>query len=119
MPAARVLSDQMMSYWSQFAYTGDPGGGRSGDQPQWKSWGADRGQFIVFDTPSDGGLHFSDATLTRPTVLAQIAVDDRFESVEERCEIYADFVRFGRQLSKDDYAAIDDGLCKTFPIEED
>jgi para-nitrobenzyl esterase len=111
LPGARVLSDQMMSYWGQFAYTGDPGRGRSGKQPEWKSWGSKTGQFLVFDTEADGGVRLSNETLTRTKVLAQIANDDRFEAIEERCEIYADLVRFGRQLTRDEYETIEGGLC--------
>jgi para-nitrobenzyl esterase len=112
LAAARLLSDQMTSYWGQFAYTGNPGRGRSGDHPEWKSWGADSGQFLVFDTEADGGLRLSNASLTRDRVLDQIAKDDRFETADERCEIYADFVRFGRRLTQDEYETIANGLCK-------
>jgi len=112
LPGARVLSDQMMSYWGQFAHTGDPARGRSGNQPEWKSWGTGAGQFLVLDTEADGGVRLSNATLTRARVLAQISNDDRFESMAERCEIYGDFVRFGRQLTQDQYDTIEGGRCR-------
>jgi para-nitrobenzyl esterase len=112
LPGARQLSDQMMSYWGQFAYTGDPGRGRSGEQPEWKSWGAGDGQFLVFDSEADGGVRLSNETLTRSKVLAQIASEDRIEVDEERCEIYGDLVRFGRHLTQDEYDTINGGLCK-------
>ncbi len=115
-PGARILSDQMMSYWGQFAHTGDPGRGRGGDQTEWKSWGSAPGQYLVLDTEADGGIRLSRETLTRDHVLAAIAKDDRFESTEERCEIYGDFVRFGRQLTQHEYESIDDGMCSDFPI---
>ncbi len=116
-PAARILSDQMRSYWTQFARTGDPGRGRSGTQPEWKSWGAGAGQFLIFDTEADGGVRLSDETLTRASVLAQIANDDRFETVAERCEIYRDLVRFGRRVTPEEYETITGGLCGEPPVE--
>ena len=112
LPAARVLSDQMMSYWAQFAYTGDPGRGRSGDLPEWQSWGPEPGQFLIFDTESDGGLRLSNETLSNAIVLEQMLNDDRFESATERCEIYFDFVRYGRQLTSAEYETIEGGICK-------
>jgi para-nitrobenzyl esterase len=112
LPGARLLSDQMMSYWGHFAYTGDPGRGRSGDQPEWKSWGPDEGHFLVFDTETGGGIRLSNATLTRAKVLAQIANDDRFETADERCEIYGELVRFGRRLTQNEYETVENGLCK-------
>ena len=117
LPGARILSDQMMSYWGQFAHVGDPGRGRSGDQVEWKSWGANAGQFIVFDTEADGGVHVSTDTLTSAAVLTGIANDARFENSEERCEIYWDFVRFGDRLSQDEYESIEGGLCKGVSVE--
>jgi para-nitrobenzyl esterase len=118
-PAARKLSDQMMSYWGQFAYTGDPGRGRSGTLPQWESWGSSGGQFLVFDSEAGGGLHLSDETLTETQIVAQVATDDRFESAEERCEIYADFVQFSRRLTIEEYERINDGICRGRPIGGD
>lgn len=112
LPAARVLSDQMMSYWGQFAHTGDPGRGRSGDLPEWKSWGPGTGQFLILDTEADGGLHLSTETVTRSKVLAQMLNDDRFEGAEERCEIYFDLMRFGGNLSLEEYESIENGICK-------
>ena len=112
MPAARKLSDQMMSYWGQFADTGVPGRGRSGEQLEWKSWGADPGQFILFDTEADGGLRLSNETLTRDKVLSQIANDDRFESADEKCELYLGLVRYSGQLTQAQYESIEGGICK-------
>ena len=37
-PAGKKLSDQMQSYWAEFAYTGNPGTGREGDLPEWNAW---------------------------------------------------------------------------------
>lgn len=41
-----------------------------------------------------------------------MASDERFEKAEERCEIYADLVRFSRALTQDEYEAIEGGICQ-------
>jgi para-nitrobenzyl esterase len=115
-PGARILADQMMSYWGEFARTGNPGRGQSGVLPEWKSWGSDGGQFLVFDTEIDGGVRLSGETLTESLVYEQIAKDERFEDPIERCEIYADQVRFSRRLTMAEYEAIENGLCKSVEI---
>jgi para-nitrobenzyl esterase len=112
LPAARLLSDQVMSYWGEFAYHGDPGRGRSGEQPEWKSWGTNDGAFLVFDSEGDGGVRLSNEVLTRSKVLSQIGSDDRFEIDAERCEVYANLVQFGQHLTQEEYETIDGGICK-------
>jgi para-nitrobenzyl esterase len=56
-----ALSDAMMSYWTRFAYTGDPGRGRKGELPAWTAWSAEPGgdTFVVLDTPAGGGPRMS------------------------------------------------------------
>ncbi|MBV9384026.1 MAG: carboxylesterase family protein, partial [Streptosporangiaceae bacterium] len=44
-PAQLALSDQMIGYWTRFAATGDPNGGRAREAPYWPRFGH-RGQRI-------------------------------------------------------------------------
>jgi para-nitrobenzyl esterase len=37
LDSVKQLSEAMMSYWAEFAYTGDPGMGRKGDLPLWEA----------------------------------------------------------------------------------
>jgi para-nitrobenzyl esterase len=121
----RVLSNQMMSYWSQFAYSGNPGRGRSGDLPLWSSW-SDASQsegdtFIVFDSQDGGGVRMSkQAPLVIDEVLAEIAADPRIAGhVHDRCEIYYSIATRSTDMSEADYDAIEDGLCATeYPLAE-
>ena len=86
-----------MSYWSQFAYTGDPESGRERKLPRWYPWSDSPdapGKFLVLDTEAGGGLRMSHDSVTQKGIIAQLARDDRFESWAERCAIYADFVRW-------------------------
>jgi para-nitrobenzyl esterase len=112
------LSAAMRAYWGRFAHTGDPGRGRAGDLPAWQPWSPDAGPtFLVLDTPADGGIRMEDTALTQTEVLDRVAADPRFESAEERCAVYADYVRFGGALTARAYERIDDGACEAYPLE--
>jgi para-nitrobenzyl esterase len=109
-----------MSYWAQFAYTGDPGRGRSGTLEAWKAWDSSSPsapKFMVLDTHEGGGIRMSAETVDTPTLLAQIATDDRFESPRERCNLYYQLARRGRTISEEEYATVGDGACRDFPFE--
>jgi len=82
------LSAQIMSYWAQFAYTGDPGRGRSGVLPRWSAWdesSPEAPRFMILDTRSDGGVRASSEVLTSAGVAAQLAADPRYADAKERC----------------------------------
>jgi len=106
-----ALSRSMMSYWSQFAYTGDPGTGREGNLVRWEPWDARGGSFLILDTDDDGGTHMSGDTVTRASVLADVARDPRLETPAERCEVYREMVRGGSVLSAAEYAQQEGGAC--------
>jgi para-nitrobenzyl esterase len=90
--ARRALSAAMISYWTEFAQDGDPGGGRDGTLPRWTAWdnsGPTSEKFIVFDTDADGGIRMSPDNLTRERVVAQLSADPRFKDADEKCELVA------------------------------
>lgn len=124
LDANRRLSRSMMSYWAEFAYSGNPGRGRKGDQPLWKSWSDSSRQvdkFIIFDSEAGGGVRMSrEGALTREKVIAQVAADERLKEYRrDRCEIYYMFTTWGRGMTDAEYAAIEDGGCAAeYPIEE-
>ena len=100
------LSDQMTSYWTEFARSGDPGSGRDGSLPAWTSWDDSRptaGRFLVLDTERDGGLRMSADSLTKDRILAQIAGDPRFANEAERCAQLEDLSRRRDQLDEADF----------------
>ncbi len=52
------ISAAMMSYWGQFAHTGDPGAGRPGELPRWRPWDESKRK-IIFNNDgvaTEGGL---------------------------------------------------------------
>ncbi|MCP3983844.1 MAG: carboxylesterase family protein [bacterium] len=84
----KQLSERMMSYWAQFAATGDPGRGRNGDLPTWTRWSEshpDTARLQVLDSEADGGLRMTADSVTRESLLDAIFADARFPSDAERC----------------------------------
>jgi para-nitrobenzyl esterase len=89
-----ALSDVMSSYWTQFAYTGDPGRGRDETLPRWSAWDPSEGgpKFVVFDTAADGGVRMQNQPLTKEALLAKLASDSRLDDAL-RCELFAEYVK--------------------------
>jgi para-nitrobenzyl esterase len=116
-PAAEDLSRKMMSYWSEFAHSGDPGRGRAGDLPRWPAWDAsapDAPRFMILDTEAGGGLRPSSDAVTLESVIERAEADPRFRDQHERCELYRLLVRWGRTLTPEQYAA---GNCRDHPLD--
>jgi para-nitrobenzyl esterase len=102
------LSDQMRSYWAQFAYAGDPGRGRSGVLPEWTAWDdsrADAPRLMLFDTASDGGVRASSEVLTSAGLAAQLAADPRYADAAERCRMLAELQAWREAFSPADLQA--------------
>jgi para-nitrobenzyl esterase len=86
--AAKKLSESMMSYWSEFAYGGNPNKGRNDDQLKWNAWGNDEKEdkFIILDTPSDGGLRMDSQASSYSSLVEKLLLDPRIPNDEMRCE---------------------------------
>jgi len=97
-----ALSDTVMSYWSQFAATGDPGRGRHGELPEWQSWaeGGETGNLMVLDTPDDGGARLVRQPITVETVLDRLGGDARLDGDEDRCTIVSKTVELYQHLAE-------------------
>ncbi|HKC52717.1 MAG TPA: carboxylesterase family protein [Myxococcota bacterium] len=93
-PGREELSDAMSSYWTQFAYTGDPGRGRDGTLQQWHAWDPGEGgpKFVVLDTAAGGGVRMIDQPLTKAALLAKLASDSRMDEAF-RCGLFAEYVK--------------------------
>ena len=87
-PGKEALSDSMMSYWTQFAISGDPGSGRDGNEVAWLSWGSDGMRSILLDTLEDQGIRMSPDEVTRDSIKAAIAGDPEITDQRERCRLY-------------------------------
>jgi para-nitrobenzyl esterase len=87
-PGRDALSDSMMSYWAQFAVSGDPGTGRDGREVPWLAWGTDGHRSIILDTEADGGIRMTDEEVTLASIKAELAADPGITDPEERCRLY-------------------------------
>lgn len=104
-PSRDKLSQAMMSYWTNFAYNGNPGKGRNGDLPEWQAWemGEDKPKMIILDSDSDGGIRMSNDTVTEQSIKAEFLAD-KFSSQENRCNAYrSTFGRMG-EFKAEEYA---------------
>ncbi len=112
--ANRKLADAMMSYWGNFAYTGNPGRGRDGSLSVWQPWGEDAAgdKFILLDTDADGGLRMSGETISRESLLTRIASDPRLSNLESRCTLYRELIQRDDVLGEEDYRTLEGGRCR-------
>ncbi len=88
-PGRYELSSAMMSYWAEFATSGDPGRGRGGKLPRWERWSEakpDAPRFMILDTTAGGGLRMSSQALTQADLLERMK-DDPVVPAEVRCEM--------------------------------
>lgn len=118
--SAEQLSEQIRSYWAQFAASGNPGSGQQGDLPLWPAWAAaeasEKPRFMVFDSRRDAGLHTSDETLTSEGVIRSVASDPQIADDFERCEIYAGFVQWSAEMTPEEYRTLGGGMCEPYPL---
>lgn len=96
-----ALSRAMMSYWTQFARTGDPGQGVNSELPQWTPWRAGRGGMMLLDSPSGGGVRMSEKRLAVADFRRRLENDTIITAKEDRCALYTDLfnsARWGQEL---------------------
>jgi para-nitrobenzyl esterase len=92
------LASEMGEYWANFAWTGEPGRGRSGTLPLWPRWG--EGNKLMLDAaPSGGKLHAG--VLTMKSLHRRFAGDDSFASAEEKTAFSQ--AMFGGREAWEDY----------------
>jgi len=93
-PGREALSEAMMSYWAEFAYSGSPGRGRDGTLPEWRPWarspvpeldGGAAETFLVLDTQAGGGIRMSADASTPADVLRAMMAAGIADA--ERCEV--------------------------------
>jgi len=99
-PSCTALSRAMMSYWAQFARTGEPGRGGAGQLPEWRTWTpeTDAAKLLVFDTDAGGGIRMESAVPNRPEIYAAIDADPRAGTPERRCRVYETMKEWTREI---------------------
>ncbi len=109
-----ALSTSMMSYWTQFARSGDPNQGRNDQEADWLPWGTDGKTFIILDTPTTDGIRMTDAVVTAGSVKKELDADTSFTDQSERCALYVRM--FGRdgQFNATEYAELGEEGCSKY-----
>ena len=111
----RFLSDAMMSYWAEFAYSGNPARGRCGKLPLWESWCPEKSTTsFVLDDPHKGGLRMQQTCLRKVDILDELKNDLFFSSAAARCVFLHALYSIGRRfalLNEFDYGDFCHDLC--------
>ena len=114
LPAARALSKKMMAYWANFARIGAPGDG-DGRSVAWTPYRLEHA-YLVFDTPTDGGIRMERDRETLETLLGELAADTSIPEADEaqRCELLWMVLGYSgsnRLATLDQYRAWESGRC--------
>ena len=112
----KKLSDQMMSYWAEFAYSGDPGKGRSNNLPQWKAW-SESEKYMILDSEEDQGLVMVDSEVTVDSIFNELTTDERFTQ-DEKCQSLFSMSYSGDEFPIERFNAYDDGYCLTLDYSD-
>ena len=112
----RRLSSVMMSYWAEFAYSGNHGTGRQGDLPRWLPWSAEHDgvKTILLDTVNSGGLVMSRESVTKSQILTWLEKDSRLSSLEGKCVFFQKLLNYYKlveRLNSTDYLNFMSGAC--------
>ncbi len=91
-PARDALSNSMMSYWTEFAYSGNPGTGRDGKEVHWLPWGTDGQRSITLDT-TPPGIRMSPDLITLDGLKQRLLADTSITDQVELCRTYAQLFR--------------------------
>ncbi len=112
-PGRDRLSHSMMSYWSEFAYSGNPGAGRDGSELPWTTWqngAADQTRLMILDSDNGEGLRMSTEELRMADLKQRFFSDDNFDSQEARCEGYKMLFQ-GDDFVEEEYSTLGESGC--------
>lgn len=118
-PGRKYVSDAMMSYWAEFAYSGRPGQGRARALPEWSPWDADDGAglFIVFDTPDGGGIRMARERITRESVIAAVDAQEELAPLD-KCRVFHNLFRYEEAWSVETFREMGRDGCRDYPLED-
>ena len=111
-PGRDRLSNAMMSYWANFAYTGRPARGRDGTLPEWQPWERGDGEpkMLILDSDKDGGIRMSAEEMTMGSIKAEF-LTERFSSQENLCNTYRETFAGTAAFDAREYASLGSGGC--------
>jgi len=81
------LSNTMMSYWAEFAYSGAPAKGRRKTLPEWKAWSSQNGKpkTQLLDTHAGGGVRMMNEAVTIKKIMEDFVLDTRLDTPKKKC----------------------------------
>ena len=83
------LSLSMMSYWAEFARSGNPSTSNNSNLPKWTSWksgGLDSFRIMILDTLSSGGPKMDKSYVPISNLVSIFNEDIRSNEVDDKCE---------------------------------
>jgi para-nitrobenzyl esterase len=86
--AQQSLANSMTSYWTEFAYNGNPAQGRDGMETPWLSWGTQGKRSLILDTPRDQGIFMDDHEVVLDELKQALINDPNISDQQERCNLY-------------------------------
>jgi para-nitrobenzyl esterase len=119
LESARILSDQIRSYWAEFAHTLHPGSGQGDDLLEWAPWdpASGRPKYMKFDSARDGGLSMGSDEINEAFVLDRASHDPRLLDDGERCGVLRNLMEWSDALSVEGSHLASDGACQGYPLE--
>lgn len=104
-----ALSDSMMSYWAEFAYTGDPSKGRDQTEEQWLRFGEAQQTSLILDTESSGGIRMMGDLVTWDSLRDELLADKTFNDQDLYCRTYVTTLGGTPAFSKDEFDSVNCG----------
>ena len=110
----KLLSNSMMSYWAEFAHTGAPGSGRTGEEIPWSGWqneGDQTPRLLILDTELDSGIRMSSERLTVQDVRQAFLADTSYGSQKAHCDAYKSIFSWNNLFDEQEYRNLGDSGC--------
>lgn len=107
------LSAAMMSYWSNFAYNGEPGRGRDGTLPTWQAWSneQDNPKTLILDSDADGGIRMWNEEVTQESIKSDFMAE-QWSNPQNRCRTYLSTFVGTAAFDPIEYAGLIEGGCQ-------
>jgi para-nitrobenzyl esterase len=115
-PGREALSAKLMSYWAEFASSGNPGRGRNNELPPWTAWDpAPAGHKTMHLDTGDDGTRMASDPVTIESVVASVESDARLKTPRDRCWVFHELALWGRGIGRGDYDRREE--CRAYPFD--
>jgi para-nitrobenzyl esterase len=115
VPGRDTLSASMSSYWTELAYSGAPGRGRDGTDPNWKPWRNEPNEsdkYLILDDNQDGGIRMSKKPITLSVLHQRLLTDTRFPSKEAHSQMYDCLLKSTPYWNAKEFARLGGSECQ-------